>query len=209
MHDPGITESEKMGGFLQAQSIWDEAMAESIVTYLREHPDKRMVVIAGNGHVYKDSAIPLRVKRRMDAPQSVLMSINNESTGLKTGYHVDYLVYTNSFDLEPSPRMGVVLQEEKTSETSDEPRVRIVKISPHGKAGEAGVKDNDIILAADGEKIEDIADLKIILLNKKPGDTVKLKLLRSSLLFGEKELEKEVELTSPMTLQGNLPSNHP
>ncbi|MDW7771736.1 MAG: ChaN family lipoprotein [Desulfobulbaceae bacterium] len=207
MHNTNNIDAEKISGFIQAQSIWDEVMADNIVTYLQEHPEKRMVVIAGNGHVYKDSAIPPRVKRRMDVPQSVLVSINHEASGLHTGYQADYLVYTASYDIQPPAKMGVVLQEEKISETSDETRVRISQVSPHGKAGEAGVKVNDIILAAEGEKVEDITDLKALLLDKNPGDTLMLKVLRKNVLFGEREIEMEVELSSPM--QNNLPPNHP
>jgi uncharacterized iron-regulated protein len=198
----------KMGAFIQAQSIWDEAMAESIATYLRQHPDKQMVVIAGNGHVFKDSAIPLRVERRMEVPQSVLVSINHEATGQQTGYQVDYLVYTSTYELEPSPKMGVVLQKENIGET-EETRVRITQISPHGKAGESGLKVDDVILEADGVRIEDITDLKATLLDKSPGDTVNLKVLRRSVLFGEREMDIDVELTSPMDMQGGMPPSHP
>lgn len=208
-HNTKAFTPEKIGGFIQAQSIWDETMADNIVNYLSEHPEKRMVVIAGNGHVYKDSAIPLRVKRRMNVPQSVLVTMNHETTGLQTGYKVDYLVYATSFDIQPAPKVGVVLQEEKTSEISDETRVRITQISPHGKAGEGGAKENDIILAVDGEKIADITDLKILLMDKSPGDKVTMKLLRESVLFSDKELEVEVELIAPMSMQGKMPPAHP
>jgi len=208
-HNTKTFSPEKIGGFIQAQSIWDETMADNIVNYLGSHPKKRMVVIAGNGHVYKDSAIPVRVKRRMNVPQSVLVSMNHATTGLQTGYKVDYLVYTNSFDIPPAPKVGVVLQEETISDTSDEIRVRITQISPHGKADEGGLKENDIILSIDGEKITSITDLKISLLDKSPGDKVTMKLLRENVLFPDKELEVEVELTAPMDMQGNMPPVHP
>jgi len=208
-HDSKSFDPEKMSGFLQAQSIWDETMAANIVAYLHENPERRMVVVAGNGHVYKDSAIPIRVQRRMDVPQSVLVSINHESTGMRTGYKVDFLIYSTSFELQPSPKFGLVLQEEKISETSDETRVRVAQISPHGKAGEAGIKTDDIILSVDGEKIADVTDLKISVLDKKPGDKVSMKLLRKSILFGDREIDVDVELVAPMDLQGNKPPEHP
>ena len=208
-HDAQKFTSEKLGGFIQAQSIWDETMADNIVNYLRNHPDKRMVVIAGNGHVYKDSAIPLRVKRRMDIPQSVVSGFNPETTGRETGYKVDYLLYTKSFDIEPAPKIGVVLQDEKISDDAETTRVRVIKVSPHGKAGESGIKGNDIILAVDDQGIEDITDLKIHLLDKHPGDKVVMKVRREQFLFGDKELELSVELSSPMNMRGRMPATHP
>ena len=71
-----------LSGFLQAQAMWDETMAETISNYLQTHPEKQMVIIVGDGHVSKDSAIPLRIKRRMPKiRQSVLVSDNGMDTG--------------------------------------------------------------------------------------------------------------------------------
>jgi aminopeptidase N len=207
-HDQRNNNGRNLGGFLQAQSIWDEAMAETIAGYLRAHPEKRMVVIAGNGHVYKDTAIPPRVARRIDIPQAVLSSISHNSTGRETGYHVDYLLYTRSIELPPPAKVGVILEVEKVDETSDRTRVRVVGISPHGKAGEAGMQKNDVILSVDGQAVEDINDLKIILLDRNPGDTVKIRVLRPQVLLPDRELELDVELTDPSDATG-MPPTHP
>ncbi|MCL7487735.1 MAG: ChaN family lipoprotein [Desulfobulbaceae bacterium] len=207
-HDQQNFTADKIGGFMQAQSIWDEAMAESIVNYLAANPEKKMVVIAGNGHIYKDNAIPPRVVRRMDIPQSVLTSIHQGGTGLVPGYKVDYLVYTRTMELEPSPKVGVVLEAEKIDDDPDRTRLRIKQISPHGKAGEAGVRENDIILSVEGEKIEDIEDLKILLLDRHPGDTVTMKILREHTLRRDEELDLEVELSLPMQSM-SMPPSHP
>ena len=207
-HDSKRFSKEKLAGFLQAQSIWDETMADSIVDYLNKNPDKRMVVIAGTGHVYKDTAIPLRVKRRLDVSQKVVSSISYGTTGLETGYQVDYLLYTRNIDLEPAPKVGVVLKTEKVDKDSDQTRLRIMQISPHGKAGESNLNKKDIILALDNREVSDINDLKIGLLNKKPGNKVVLKILREKVLFSDEELEIEVELSSPMSM-GGMPLSHP
>ena len=169
-------------------------MADSIVNYLTANPERRMVVIAGNGHVYKNSAIPSRVARRMDVEQSVLSSISYGTTGLVPGYKVDYLVYTQSVALEPAPKIGVVLKKEEIDDNPDHTRLRITRISPHGKALEAGVKEKDIILSLDNQEVEDISDIKIILLDKHPGDTVTMKVLRENMLFSDEELERLIDI---------------
>ena len=199
---------DKIGGFIQAQSIWDETMAESIVDYMKANPERRMVIIAGNGHVYKDSAIPSRVKRRLDVPQSVISSIGTGDTGLIQGYKVDYLVYTESMKLDPAPKVGVVLKTEEIEDDPEKTRLRIIKISPHGKALEAGVKENDIILSIDDQPVESIGDMKIILFDKKVGDIVTMKVFREHFFFADEELELEVELSSPMQM-GMMPPTHP
>ncbi|HHO47830.1 MAG TPA: PDZ domain-containing protein [Desulfobacteraceae bacterium] len=207
-HNQNNANGMLLGGFIQAQSIWDEAMAETIAGFLRANPEKRMVVIAGNGHVYKDTAIPPRVARRIDVPQTVLSSISHNNTGRETGYLVDYLLYTRALELPPPAKVGVVLEMQKVEETPDRTRLRVIQISPHGKAGEAGMVKNDVILAVDGQGVETIDDLKIILLDRKPGDTVKIRVLRSQVLLPDKELELEVELSSPVN-SGGLPATHP
>lgn len=62
----------------------------------------------------------------------------------------------------------------------------IIKGSP---ADKAGLKENDIILEADGEKLGAEKDLMDIVQSREVGDKLKLKVLRD-----EKELETELEL---------------
>ena len=207
-HKQGGITPEKIGGFIQAQSIWDETMAESIVDYLNANPERKMVVIAGNGHIYKDSAIPSRVSRRLDVPQSVLSSIKYETTGLEPGYKIDYLVYTQSIELEAAPKVGVILEKENINEDPDDTRLRIIKISPHGKALESGLKEKDVILTIDDQEVREISDIKIILLDKHSGETVTMKVLRERMLFDDEELEIEVELSSPRQFS-SMPTSHP
>ncbi|GAB4346672.1 MAG: hypothetical protein Kow0089_24100 [Desulfobulbaceae bacterium] len=208
-HDRQRFTDDKMSGFIQAQSIWDETMAETIATYLRENPERKMVVIAGNGHVYKDSAIPPRVARRLDVTQSVLTSIRDNNTALIPGYKVDYLLYTSAIELEPAPKIGVVLKPEETGEEEGATRLRVLQISPHGKAGEAGLREKDIILSVDGQEVQDIGDIRYILLDRRPGDSVVVRVLREHLLLPAEELELEVELSAPMQSRGMMPPTHP
>ena len=191
------------GGFLQAQSMWDETMAESIVNYLQAHPEKRMVVIAGTGHVYKDSAIPPRVARRMNVRQSVLIAENNLDRGMEEGKQVDYLMFASTIDLPPAGKIGVVLHE--TKETEDKPgQVRISQISPHGKAGQAGLKENDTILAIDDLPVTSVGDLKAALMDKHPGDVITLKISRQ-----DTTLDIKVELTDMDRQTMMMPPGHP
>jgi uncharacterized iron-regulated protein len=47
--------------FYQAQCAWDDGMAESIARHIG---DSNMVVLAGNGHIYRKFGIPERAYRR-------------------------------------------------------------------------------------------------------------------------------------------------
>ena len=190
-------------GFLQAQAMWDETMAESIVLALQENPQKKMVVLAGTGHVYKDSAIPARVARRQQVSQSVLIANNGLDTGKKLGEHADFLMFTENVPLSPAGKIGVVLQE--TEKKDDTPAsVRIVQINPAGQADDAGLRTNDVISAVDDFPVATIGALKAGLMGKKPGDTVKLSIQR-----GTKSLTINVKLSNMDMAAMALPPGHP
>ncbi|MFN2355695.1 MAG: ChaN family lipoprotein, partial [Desulfopila sp.] len=48
VHAQGSHGSGAVSGFIQAQGLWDETMAENIATFLTAHPEYQMVVLAGS-----------------------------------------------------------------------------------------------------------------------------------------------------------------
>jgi S1-C subfamily serine protease len=172
---------------------------------LRDNPEKKMVVIAGTGHVYKDSAIPPRVARRMDVRQSVVAADNGVDRGLTRGKLLDYLMFTAPVELTPAGKIGIVLNEIKADAEKEIPaQVEIIQISPHGKAGTAGIRPGDIILAIDGFPVTTVGDLKAGLMDKEPGDQVTLKLKRD-----DQVLEIKVELSNMDRAAMRMPPGHP
>jgi uncharacterized iron-regulated protein len=51
--------------FIEAQVLWDETMADAIVQYVRNHRDRQVVVLVGQGHLLYGDGIPSRVQRRL------------------------------------------------------------------------------------------------------------------------------------------------
>jgi hypothetical protein len=170
---------------------------------LHDNPDKKMVVIAGTGHVYKDSAIPPRVTRRMAVRQSVVAVDNGVDRGNKEGKQLDYLMFMPPMQLPPAGKIGVVLNEIKA--TDDNPaRVEVLQVSPHGKAGKAGIKAKDIIVAIDDFPVTTVGELKAGLLDKDPGDTVTISIKR-----GDKIQDIAVELSNMEKSAMMMPPGHP
>ena len=56
--------------------------------------------------------------------------------------------------------------------------VIIADVSPKGPAGEAGVRGSDVVRKIDGEPVKDNQDLLAKIASRKPGETVKLEILR-------------------------------
>ncbi len=211
----GGPHGQKFSGFIQAQALWDETMAESVATFLENNADTKMVVLAGTGHVYKDSGIPPRVARRLSVTQAVVAGMYSGEQGWEVGKKLDYLLFTESASLPPTPKIGVMLKEEiMTGEKGDNEKnlkkiqktfMRISGISPHGKAGESGLREEDIILRVEGRIVETINDVKIALFDKKPGDFVQVKIKRERTLLPDEELTISVELSSMQ----RKPPGHP
>ena len=60
--------------FCEAQVVWDTTMALNAVDYIKAHPGKVLVILAGNFHAWK-RGIPEQIRRVMDVPvRSILPS---------------------------------------------------------------------------------------------------------------------------------------
>jgi uncharacterized iron-regulated protein len=58
--------------FCEAQLVWDKAMALHSIAYLKKHPDRTLVLLAGTGHAWK-KGIPERIKERSSTSYAVLL----------------------------------------------------------------------------------------------------------------------------------------
>ncbi|MDA8165119.1 MAG: ChaN family lipoprotein, partial [Desulfobacteraceae bacterium] len=180
--DPAAAGS--FAGFIQAQSLWDETMAATAAGYLRDHPDHRLVVIAGVGHVDKESGIPPRVARRLAVKQAVVINSHGGEIDPATS---DYVLFSPEVELPPAAMLGVALGEKDGS-------VVVEAVFPHSPAHTAGLKKGDLVLAMDGEPVEALEDLKIDMLGHKKGDTVRLLIVRPHRFFPNGRMLIEVHL---------------
>ena len=147
--------------FVEAQLVWDETMAEAAASYFKNHPGRYLVVLAGDGHVTR-TGIPVRFARRSGvAPATVLQGEVDYSAG-EAG---SYLLSSNALELPPGGKLGVML------ETRDN-RIMVTGFGDDSAAREAGILEQDQIVKIDGEFLESFADLKLTLMDKRPGDAV-------------------------------------
>lgn len=183
---PGQNSLKQFNGFFQAQAIWDEIMAQTIADYCTEHPEQRMVVLAGRGHVVKGDAIPPRVARRIGAVQAIIL---NSDGGELHPPGVDYLVFMPQTELPRKVLMGIVMKMDSKSE-----QILIEKISPQSPAEKAGIKANDRLLALDGAPVKSIEDVKVFMMEKKIGDKLVLKVQRERFFLDDERIEIELQL---------------
>ncbi|VAX34133.1 hypothetical protein MNBD_NITROSPIRAE03-866 [hydrothermal vent metagenome] len=168
--------------FVQSQILWDETMAHSIADTLRIYPDKQMVVLAGNGHVRHSWGIPDRVRRLTNERPTVILNYGGE--GFDRGI-ADFVLFPKRIKPPESARLMVFLKNSRKG-------VVIEKVMKGGVADKAGLKEGDIITAVGAKVVSDISDIKIALLDRKPGDKVKIKVKRRRFLLGMKEMVFDV-----------------
>ena len=171
-------------GFLEVQLVWDEGMAERAAEYLEDHPDSRMVLLAGAGHLAYGSGIPQRLQRRLGGDMAIILS--NWHGQLQPGL-ADYLLLPQQQTLPPAGKFGALLDEQ-------EDRLLIKHCLEDSPCEEAELKPGDRIVSINDLPINDLADLRLIMWNLKPGDNIMLTVQRRRLLGNEHALSHELVL---------------
>lgn len=167
--------------FFQAQIAWDESMGANIVKYLRQNPERSMVVLVGSGHVAYRFGIPSRVERRGIKDQAVVLSGREK---VLDPDEADFFLFPPVLPEPFSAKLGVLL--------SDKQELRVEKVVDKSPADQAGIKPGDVIKAIDGVRVKSLEDLRIELFFKKKGQKVEITVLRTD----ENGNSKEIKLLS-------------
>ncbi|MFH7319127.1 ChaN family lipoprotein [Desulfurivibrio sp. D14AmB] len=187
-HDEEEDRQQRFGGFLQAQNLWDEQMAAAMAQFLAAQPDYRMLVVVGQGHTDKRNAIPPRLARRLPVSQQVLVPVRENSAAPAAA---DFFFFLEPQSLPELPLLGVQISDGEEGA----PGALVAGINPHGKAYGAGVRENDLLTALDEQQIEDAADLRIAMLYKERGQTLRVRLSRPPAPQPEEQDEEAPEPT--------------
>ena len=195
VHGDSEKAAGSFNGFIHAQALWDETMAESIYRYITDNPSKQMVVLAGSQHTRKDSGIPPRVYRRSAIPQaSVLNLFTSSYSGKLLAATTDYLFFLDAPDFSPQGKIGIVLQEIADLPI---PGLKIIDINPSSHAEKAGIKKNDILTHIHNQQIANMDDVRTAMLDKSVGEVITIVLKRANEDGDFSELTVEVPLFNP------------
>lgn len=175
---------DQFEAFYQMMLFWEETMAENIANYLSspEGQDKKMMVMAGGFHVGYGFGIPRRTFRRLPVPYQIVLTHSQDFPEEKKMKNVTApdlplpiadFVWGVSYTEGVKPvRLGVMLEKFQGG-------VRIEDVFPDSAADKAGIKRGDIVTIFDGISVHERFDIIYQLKKKKPGDRVKIKLVRN------------------------------
>ena len=170
------TRSKGIAKFLDAQLAWDEGMAYAAARYLKKNPQKRMVILAGGGHVIGGEGIPNRLDRMLGSKSVIVL--NNVSGALKASQG-DFLLDSQALELPLLGRIGIGMENSHSG-------VEVSMVSPHGAAKKAGIKKGDVILSLGRNKISHTIDVRLFMEKTKPGDSIEMTLKRNNKKFTKK-----------------------
>lgn len=159
--------------FITVQRVWDETMAANSVKYLNAHPESKMIVMAGVGHIAHDDGIAQDMKRASPSLElSRIASIDQQAIDDALPIKAEYLIESTAIALPATGKMGVMLN-------TDAEHLLVSEIKPGGAADKSGLQVGDRILSVDGKAIANMTDLKLAIGTASVGQEIELVISRA------------------------------
>jgi uncharacterized iron-regulated protein len=160
--------------FLEAQQVWDRAMAERIATARASDPAALVVGIMGTGHLMNGWGVPHQLRALGVADPAVLLpwEPENDCQRLRPGY-AD-AVFGLAAREEPDaarPRLGLWLAAASGG-------VQIRRIEKGGLGEQAGLRVGDLLVEIAGRAPAEPADVSEAVQRQAPGTWLPLKVRR-------------------------------
>jgi uncharacterized iron-regulated protein len=171
-HADGDADPDAERRFVEAQLTWDRALAEGIATAAARHPDAVVVGVMGSGHIEHAFGVPhqLAALGVRDVVTLIPWDASRDCSGLAPDL-ADW-VFGIAPDAEPAPpRLGVELA------TADG-GVRVARVAPDSVAARAGLRPDDVIVAAAGAPTPTPSALRTIVEGMAPGTWLPLSVRR-------------------------------
>ncbi|MCG6984396.1 MAG: ChaN family lipoprotein [Thiocapsa sp.] len=172
--------------FIEVQLLWDEGMAARAADYLEAHPDRTLIVLAGSGHVEYGQGIPKRLTRRIDVPTATILNGTQRSMDPAAA---DFFLYPREIGLPASGLLGVMLES-----SNGQGGARIQGFAESSGAKDAGIKEGDRIVRIGEQPVAAYADVRIALVDRRPGETLPVEVLRKRPIGADERLSFDVQL---------------
>ena len=162
--------------FVEAQTLWDRAMAQSIADHLKKHPGALVVGILGAGHVRHGHGVAHQLKDLGVARVGSLLTWNQADDCAGITRDLADAVYVVREPPANGPRLGVAMEAVGPGSRSG---IRIAGVTAGGVAEQAGLKRGDVILEVAGRPAQ-IDALRALVQRQPAGTWLPLKLRRGS-----------------------------
>ncbi len=163
--------------FVDAQLLWDRAMAEAIAAALRRHPRSLVVGIMGRGHVEHGDGVPHQLRDLGIADTMLLLPWDRdaECATLVAGL-ADAVFGVASPAAPPAParpRLGVLLEAAGEG-------VRIQRVETGSIAEASGLREGDVVIEIAGRTAKQASDVADAVRRQAPGTWLPIAVRRGS-----------------------------
>lgn len=158
--------------FVEAQTLWDRAMAEAIANFRQTHPQTLVVGILGAGHLRNGYGVPHQLQALGHGQFANLVTLPSDlACEAATPGLADAVYVVPPLPDQPKPRLGVILQAATDG-------VMIEKVLPDSLAEKSGLKNGDVVIEAAGGKLAGIEDFRGHIQRQPPGTWLPLLIRR-------------------------------
>ncbi len=180
-HQGGVAEDFQY--FYEAQSLWDDGMAETLSDYLKssDGKGKTLLVLTGSGHVVFGFGIPDRFYRRTSLPYQTIVlkawkeKLDEDFTFTETSSPLANFLWLTPFNapVKRRPSIGVVLKKRE-----DQKGLWIERVLPNSPAEKAGLFSGDHLIMVEGKEIVKGKDIHDAVVQKGSGNSIHFILFR-------------------------------
>lgn len=164
--------------FVEAQTLWDGAMAQVMAGHLEKHPGTLVVGIMGAGHVRNGHGVAHQLKHLGIGQVGILLTWDRAEGCANLGREFADAIYLVEQPKDNPPRLGV-----STEQVGDS--LRIVGVKPDSVAERAGLKSGDVIVEVAGRPVKNVQTLRSAVQRQAPGSWLPMKVRREN---GELEI---------------------
>lgn len=165
---------DRFDRFVEAQALWDRAMAEAIAAHVRTNPQRLVVGIIGAGHVQHGYGVPHQLKALGVTRQASLLTwpSNQPCTELRPGLaDAVFVIPPQAHPASPPPRLGVRLNMAENG-------VLIEEVWANSLAERTGLRTGDVVVQAAGRKLGDVEEFRSLVQNQPAGTWLPLQVHR-------------------------------
>ncbi|MDP2170092.1 MAG: ChaN family lipoprotein [Rhodocyclaceae bacterium] len=164
--------------FVEAQTLWDGAMAQVMAQHLEKNPGALVVGIMGAGHVRNGHGVAHQLKHLGIGQVGILLTWDRAEGCASLGSEFADAIYLVEQSKDNPPRLGV-----STDQVGDS--LHIVGVKPDSVAERAGLKSGDVIVEVAGRPVKNIQTLRSAVQRQAPGSWLPMKIRREN---GELEI---------------------
>jgi uncharacterized iron-regulated protein len=162
--------------FVEAQLLWDRAMAEGIATAADRRPDAVVVGLMGQGHVKHGWGVPHQLRSLGYGTSLTLLPFDRreDCTTLVPGFAdaVFGIAVPERPAGPPRPRLGITLEPAAEG-------IRISEVAQDSIAAQAGLRRGDVIVTIAGVAPQQAADVAATVMRQAPGTWLPLAVKRN------------------------------